>query len=132
MHLSNWFIYCTLYSSQVSLSSRMCHLSLFGVWKKKNKEQYTQKFMKILRTASLGSNFTGSYKKGCISLWFCFFNPCHATDLFLYPQKTSKSRRFSNVFRGCRKTSDMKWVKIKVNTVKAFYNVVRNLNKSRN
>ena len=28
-----------------------------------NEEQYILKFMKILRTASLGSNFTGSYKK---------------------------------------------------------------------
>ena len=29
----------------------------------KNKNKYTLKIMKILRTASLGSNFTGSYKK---------------------------------------------------------------------
>ena len=28
-----------------------------------NSEQYTLKIMKILRTASLGSNFTGSYKR---------------------------------------------------------------------
>ena len=28
-----------------------------------NLEQYTLKIVKILRTASLGSNFTGSYKK---------------------------------------------------------------------
>ena len=36
------------------------------IGKNKNKlKQYTLKIMKILRTASLGSNFTGSYKKGC-------------------------------------------------------------------
>ena len=28
-----------------------------------NQEQYTLKIMKILKTANLGSNFTGSYKK---------------------------------------------------------------------
>ena len=28
-----------------------------------NWEQYTLKIMKVLRTASLGSNFTGSYQK---------------------------------------------------------------------
>ena len=30
--------------------------------KRTNSEQYTLKIMKILRAASLGSNFTGSYK----------------------------------------------------------------------
>ena len=30
-----------------------------------NLEQYTLEIMKILRTSSLGSTFTGSYKKEC-------------------------------------------------------------------
>ena len=30
-------------------------------------------------------------------------NPFHATDLFLYPRKTSENLRFSDVFRGYRK-----------------------------
>ena len=30
--------------------------------------------MKILRTANLGSNFTGSYEKGCILQRTCYFS----------------------------------------------------------
>ena len=32
-------------------------------------------------------------------------NPFHATDLFLYPLKTSENQRFSDAFRGYRKRS---------------------------
>ena len=35
--------------------------------KKKRSEQYALKIKNILRTANLGSNFTGSYKKECTS-----------------------------------------------------------------
>ena len=43
----------------------MCNLSLLEDWKKirTNQEQYPLNIMKILRTPSLLSNFTGSYKK---------------------------------------------------------------------
>ena len=32
-------------------------------------------------------------------------NPFHATDLLLYPLKTSENQRFSDVFRGYQKRS---------------------------
>ena len=35
--------------------------------KLKHEEIYTRKIKKILRTANLGSNFTGSYKRECTS-----------------------------------------------------------------
>ena len=38
------------------------------------------------------------------------FNPFHATRLFLYPLKTSENVLFSDVFRGSKDTSGMKWV----------------------
>ena len=38
-------------------------------------------------------------------------NPFHATGLFLYPLKTSENLWFSDVIRGIKDTSDMKWVK---------------------
>ena len=40
------------------------------------------------------------------------FNPSHATGLFLYPLKTSEKQRFSDVFRGYRKSCDMKYVNV--------------------
>ena len=36
-----------------------------GEHKNKLRTRYSIKTMKILKTASLGSNFTGSYKKKC-------------------------------------------------------------------
>ena len=38
-----------------------------------------------------------------IIFFWKLFNPFHATGLFLYPLKTSKNLRFSDVFRGYRK-----------------------------
>ena len=57
INFSNLFVYYAL-DSQVSLSS-----SKF-TWRL-NKIIIHPKIMKILRTASLDSNFTGSYKKEC-------------------------------------------------------------------
>ena len=37
------------------------------------------------------------------ALFINSFNPFHATNLFLYPLKTSENLRFSDVFRGYRK-----------------------------
>ena len=56
IHLSKLLVYYTL-DSQVSLSLSCVILSLLGVNKLRTK------YPKIMRTASLGSNFTGSYKK---------------------------------------------------------------------
>ena len=82
IHLSSFFD-CYTWDSQVSLSSRMCDLNLLGVWEKYKQiriknvssltflEQYTLKIMNI-RTASLGSNFTGSYKKRVVAETFLF------------------------------------------------------------
>ena len=40
-----------------------------------------------------------------------FMNPFHATDLFLYPLKTSGNQRIEDVSRGYKKEiSGMKWV----------------------
>ena len=46
------------------------------------------------------------YLKFDISLKCIYFNPFHATDLFLYPLKTSEKKRFSDVFRVMRKNDD--------------------------
>ena len=91
MATSYLFAYYTL-DSQVSLSSCMsiktglfffltfCYIinPISGIYDRsllhygklgekigRKKEQYTLEIRKIVRTASLGSNFTGSYKKNC-------------------------------------------------------------------
>ena len=42
------------------------------------------------------------------------FNPFHTTSLFIHPLKT-ENLWFSDIFRGYRKSSDMKWVKENLN-----------------
>ena len=48
------------------------------------------------------------------NLWF---NPFHATDLFLYLLKTSENQRFCDIFRGYRKRS-VAWNGLTVTTTK--------------
>ena len=45
-------------------------------------------------------------------------DPFHAIGLFLHPLKTSENQRFSDVFRGYKKNSGMKWVNVKIKTQK--------------
>ena len=42
------------------------------------------------------------------------FDTFQVTGLFPYPLKTSENQRFSDVFRRYRKSTNMKWVKLKI------------------
>ena len=49
---------------------------------KEIRRKYTQKIMKILRTASLGSSFTGSYKKECTVIFITISAWCQSSRIF--------------------------------------------------
>ena len=67
MSIKNFlFFFLAFYCIITPISRIIDHYGKFSKKSGKNKDKlrpYTLKAMKILRTASLGSNFTGSYKK---------------------------------------------------------------------
>ena len=77
--------------------------------------KHTQIIRRLLPTNCLSvfEHFVGSVLKWLNNIMSVYrksqkdflthINPFHATDLFLYPQKTLETYRFSDVFRGYRK-----------------------------
>ena len=86
---------------------------LFVNWKIKSLTYSCDKLTKTFRKLSTNTAtivFTTQPKICLRAILLEAINTFHATDLFWYPLKTSEIQRLSDVFRGTKEISGMKWV----------------------